>query len=134
MTRSKVLVFALSLALAYTLGRLSRPDPAADRPGPDYAAHVATALEAISRPAGSGARHSFVDVAARLRPSVVSIAGVRRGSVDSGTGVVVDARGFILTNLHVVDGLDPIEVTLSSKDRFRAVVVGADDSTCSQAN
>ncbi|MBT4159283.1 MAG: serine protease, partial [Planctomycetaceae bacterium] len=31
-----------------------------------------------------------------------------------GTGVVIDARGYAVTNFHVVDGVREIEVTLAS--------------------
>jgi Do/DeqQ family serine protease len=47
-----------------------------------------------------------------------------------GSGVIVDAReGLILTNNHVVDGADEIEVRLEDRREFIAEVVGADPQT-----
>lgn len=47
-----------------------------------------------------------------------------------GSGVIVDAReGLILTNNHVIDGADEIEVRLEDRREFMAEVVGADPQT-----
>jgi serine protease Do len=47
----------------------------------------------------------------------------------SGSGVIVDARGFILTNNHVVENAGEIEVRLSDDRKFTATVVGRDPKT-----
>ena len=98
---------------------------------------------------------SFADIAERLNPAVVSIDatarraprvaprvpespgpflrqperdrnGLRRGA---GTGFLIDAGGFILTNHHVVDGADRIMVQLADGRTFRAERVGSDPDT-----
>jgi Do/DeqQ family serine protease len=46
-----------------------------------------------------------------------------------GSGVIVSPEGYILTNNHVVDGADEIEVTLSDSRRTRAKVIGTDPET-----
>jgi serine protease Do len=46
-----------------------------------------------------------------------------------GTGFVVDKNGVILTNNHVVDGADEIEVKLSDDREFPGKVVGTDPQT-----
>ncbi|MGJ8560917.1 MAG: Do family serine endopeptidase [Litorimonas sp.] len=47
-----------------------------------------------------------------------------------GSGVIVDAsKGLILTNNHVIDGADEIEITLGDRREFMAEVVGADPQT-----
>lgn len=43
-----------------------------------------------------------------------------------GSGVVVDSKGLILTNEHVIQGASSIRVTLSDQREFEARVVGAD--------
>lgn len=43
-----------------------------------------------------------------------------------GTGVIVDERGYILTNHHVVDKVETISVSFSDKERFQAKVVSTD--------
>lgn len=46
-----------------------------------------------------------------------------------GSGFVVDEKGYILTNAHVVDRADKIRVKLSSGDEYDAKVVGEDQET-----
>jgi len=43
-----------------------------------------------------------------------------------GSGVIVDANGFILTNNHVVEGADEIEVVLNDSRHAKAKVIGTD--------
>ena len=44
----------------------------------------------------------------------------------AGSGFVIDGRGYILTNFHVVAGAQSIEVILGDKTRFPAKFIGAD--------
>lgn len=97
------------------------------------------------RPAGVGV--DFSDVAARLNGTVVNVDAVsrdervrqtpqrfRRDMSDeqgapregSGSGFIIDASGYILTNHHVIEGADRVTVTLSDGRAFRATVVGID--------
>ena len=46
--------------------------------------------------------------------------------VGLGSGVIVSASGYILTNNHVVEGADEIEVVLNDSRRARAKVIGTD--------
>ena len=43
-----------------------------------------------------------------------------------GSGVIVSKEGFILTNYHVVDGADEIEVKTSDNRSFQAQIIGVD--------
>ncbi len=47
----------------------------------------------------------------------------------SGSGVIIDAQGFILTNAHVVENAAEIEVGLSDDRKFKATLVGRDPKT-----
>ncbi len=47
----------------------------------------------------------------------------------SGSGVIVTADGYIITNNHVIEDADEVEVTLNDKRTFNAEVVGRDPST-----
>ena len=46
-----------------------------------------------------------------------------------GSGVIVNADGYILTNNHVVDGASDVQVTLSDKRQLKAKIVGTDPRT-----
>ena len=48
------------------------------------------------------------------------------GASGMGSGVIVSASGYVLTNNHVVEGADLIEVTLNDRRRARAKVIGTD--------
>jgi serine protease Do len=47
----------------------------------------------------------------------------------TGSGVIISNDGYIVTNNHVVEGAQELEVTLHNKSKFRAKVVGTDPST-----
>jgi S1-C subfamily serine protease len=80
-----------------------------------------------------------IDVAAVIKavePSTVSIVTSvmqRRGPFSgyaqgAGTGIVLDDAGHILTNAHVVDGADSVQVTVDGKEQDATIVgVDADD-------
>ena len=46
-----------------------------------------------------------------------------------GSGFILTADGFVMTNAHVVDGADEVFVTLTDKREFKARVIGADKRT-----
>ena len=46
-----------------------------------------------------------------------------------GSGIVIDAKGLVLTNAHVVDGADRVEVTLADGRDLEGSVLGADPVT-----
>jgi serine protease Do len=46
-----------------------------------------------------------------------------------GSGVIVDKRGYILTNNHVVADMDELKVKLSDKREFDAKIIGTDPQT-----
>ena len=47
----------------------------------------------------------------------------------SGSGVIISADGYIVTNNHVVDGADELSVTLSNNKTYKGKVVGKDASS-----
>jgi serine protease Do len=52
--------------------------------------------------------------------------GPERREGGLGSGVIVSADGYILTNHHVVDGADKVQVELTDRRQFTATVVGSD--------
>ncbi len=47
----------------------------------------------------------------------------------SGSGVIISADGYIVTNNHVVENADDLEVFLSDKRSYKAKVIGTDPNT-----
>jgi len=55
--------------------------------------------------------------------------GPRPESRSLGSGFIISADGYILTNAHVIDGADEITVKLTDKREYKAKVIGADKRT-----
>ena len=49
--------------------------------------------------------------------------------VAAGSGVIISADGYIVTNNHVVDGADELTVTLNDNKEYSARIIGADKKT-----
>ncbi|MFE7550714.1 S1C family serine protease [Streptomyces gardneri] len=75
------------------------------------------------------APESVAGIAAAALPGVVTLHVSGGGSSGTGTGFVLDTKGHILTNNHVVDAAESsgdITVTFSSGETARAKIVGKD--------
>lgn len=72
----------------------------------------------------------LADVVERVRPSVVRIessAVAATGTAgSSGTGMVLDREGRIMTNYHVIEGQRDLKVTLADGTAAKATVLGSD--------
>lgn len=55
--------------------------------------------------------------------------GPRGGGTSMGTGFIISADGYVLTNHHVVEGSDEVKVKLSDRREFTAKVVGSDEKS-----
>ena len=53
----------------------------------------------------------------------------QREKVGSGSGVIIREDGYIVTNNHVIEGADKIQVTLNNNQTYDAVLVGTDPAT-----
>ena len=53
----------------------------------------------------------------------------QRERVGSGSGVIIREDGYIVTNNHVIDGANKIEVTLNNNQTYEATLVGTDPAT-----
>lgn len=81
----------------------------------------------------------FTTAAHAVTPAVVNIKSLTKDSdfwtwnasfgASSGSGVIISSDGLILTNNHVIEDGEKIEVTLNDKREFKARVIGIDTST-----
>ena len=76
-------------------------------------------------PQGGGM--ALQDIYTQNIPSVVSITCQSSRSASSGTGVVLSADGYIVTNAHVVENSSAVTVQLTDDRTFNARLVGCDD-------
>lgn len=81
---------------------------------------------------------NFTDAAESVTPGVVNIKTSNGSNMDwwtnnyggsSGSGVIISPDGYIVTNNHVIEDGNQIEVTLNDKRKFDATLIGTDPST-----
>jgi serine protease DegQ len=144
------------LALLFVVSTL-RPDLLEGLPRAAPAVKVASAPAVVPQPTAPAARAgSYSDAAQRASPAVVNIyttkevkrqrqpmmddpvfryffgdqsEGPAQKSNNLGSGVIVSDQGYILTNSHVVEAADEIEVALADNRKARAKVIGTDPDT-----
>ena len=109
-SRAAVVVVSVVLGAAAVLGVDQLRDHNTSAP-----TVINTAVGGRASNVSNNAVQDVADLYANVRPSIVRITGSssRSGSGGLGSGIVIDNKGFILTNNHVVKGFDKIDVTLS---------------------
>ena len=70
---------------------------------------------------------SLQEIYTKAIDSVVSISCSAKGGASTGTGVVLSADGYIITNYHVVEGAQTISALLTDGRELPATLVGKDD-------
>src|ERR1044071_2972521 len=146
----KLRIWIAALAVACLLGGIGIGAMLSGRPTvaqPDM--QIARAPEALSA--------SFAEIARRVEPAVVNIETTqnqpeisekdedkedqnsnplldmfrrqRRPSRGIGSGFIINSKGYILTNHHVVEDAARITVGLQSGEKFRGTVIGVDPET-----
>ncbi len=126
--------------------------------GKQLAAPIVALREVAPGVGGAPAQTSYADAAQKAMPAVVNVFSSKDGSLppdprakdplfryffgdrnahkqqeepaaNLGSGVIVSSEGYILTNQHVVDGADQIEVALADGRTATAKVIGSDPET-----
>jgi serine protease DegQ len=126
--------------------------------GKQLAAPIVALREVAPGVGGAPAQASYADAAQKAMPAVVNVFSSKDGSLppdprakdplfryffgdrnprrqqeepasNLGSGVIVSPEGYILTNQHVVDGADQIEVALADGRTSTAKVIGNDPET-----
>jgi len=65
----------------------------------------------------------------QVNPSVVGVRAIQKAGVSLGTGVILSADGYIVTNAHVISGGQWLYVVLSNNATYDALLVGYDEDT-----
>lgn len=113
---------------------------APDAPTVIAPANVTATIPRVASPAAPSAAPGPTGVAfdpealyARVSPAVVTITNRQKQGratvptvANAGSGIIFDARGDIVTNRHVIDGAELIEVTLLGGQTVTAALVGQD--------
>jgi S1-C subfamily serine protease len=95
-----------------------------------------TITQASAAPAFDAEEQQNIAVYKRALPSVVNITSTALACCDfflrpvpeqgQGSGFILDKQGHILTNNHVIDNAQSIEVTLSNKRKYKATLINTD--------
>jgi serine protease DegQ len=155
---ARFVILGLALAFVISLVWPGVGDRLRTRFGLQHAPAEASSVTAsLSTQSTSSAPFSYADAVAKAAPSVVNIyankivteqavkmftdplmqqlfggtpAGtVKRREQNLGSGVVVSAEGYVLTNNHVIANADDIQVLLYDGRVAKATLVGADEET-----
>jgi S1-C subfamily serine protease len=105
------LVLIASVGLALIVGALL-----VARPWPVSVAEPTVTLPAVSRPTSPPAEQGLLEHA-RLATVLIIALDAFGDEMNGGSGSVVDPRGYIITNLHVVEDGDTLVVAVNTKDQ-----------------
>jgi S1-C subfamily serine protease len=80
----------------------------------------------VPQPSNGNADAVREAVISKVQPGIVQVNVVTGSQQALGSGVIIDKRGYIVTNNHVVSGASAIQVTLANNQVLPAQVVGTD--------
>lgn len=126
------------IASCMTLGMVGYLDK--NQVNPETDSYISAASDYIMSPVSQTNEKqelSVEEIAKRVGPSIVGISctSIIRGyfgnqtSESSGSGIIIDSAGHIVTNYHVIEGASKITVKLTSGNQYDATVVGGDQKT-----
>ncbi len=93
----------------------------------EHITHIPASSRNFSAPFGGGSPYAQDDPFRRFFEDFFGEApGREYRQMGLGSGVIIDAEGYILTNEHVISGADKITVTLSDGREFKGEVKGSD--------
>ena len=111
-------------------GRLTNPTDSTAAPTPDATVPAVIDLEPTPSSQGTASTEgclSLQEIYTKLIDSVVSISCAYPNGSSSGTGLVLTADGYLVTNCHVVSGASYISVLFTDGREMPAALVGADE-------
>ncbi|MBR5614894.1 MAG: trypsin-like peptidase domain-containing protein [Clostridia bacterium] len=86
-----------------------------------------------------GSELTTVEISKKVGPAVVGITSTINNVISffntsttsegTGSGIIISADGYIVTNNHVIDGASAVKVTLNTGSEYEAKVIGSDSRT-----
>ncbi len=133
MSKTNRLIWASLLVFVALTSTAALPDSVSGQPLPSLAPlvkQVAPAVVNIRVSQTVRSQSPYGDEMFRRFFGLPNFEGGSREVASAGSGVIVDAaNGYILTNHHVVDGADKIQISLFNDDTLDAEIVGSDAAT-----
>lgn len=136
---SKVLSIALLLSLGFASGSLYSAGKTTNSNGSNKNAPVITTTSTNNTGTPYTISHTDISsVVTKCADSVVEITIETQSTLyghytytqeGNGSGVIISADGYILTNNHVISGANKISVTLRNGDSYEAKLIGTDSKT-----
>ena len=135
MLKSKILILPMLLVLL--ISACTAPSTTTNSPTSTTTTSATPTMQPTTTPGGTpiSALPSVADVVAKVMPAVAYVSVeytdtsffFETTATKSGSGVVLSADGYILTNNHVIDEYTKIEVSLPNDEQtYQATLVGAD--------
>ena len=102
--------------------------PAENPPSVEIESSPAAPATPASEDAEDGAL-SLQEIYKKCIGSVVSITASAQSGKSSGTGIVLSADGYLITNHHVIENAQVIAVQTSDDRQFQASIIGSDEAS-----
>ena len=102
--------------------------PAQDPPSVEIESSPAAPATPASEDEADGAL-SLQEIYKKCIGSVVSITASSQSGKSSGTGIVLSADGYLITNHHVIENAQVIAVQTSDDRQFQASIIGSDEAS-----
>ncbi|MBT8085216.1 MAG: DegQ family serine endoprotease [Woeseia sp.] len=133
MNKPLSILWIVCVMLIAQVAHSALPDRVGNQPLPSLAPLVERAAPAVVNIRVSQTVQAGAPYGDEMFRRFFGIPDAERGSREigsAGSGVIVDARnGYILTNHHVVEGADRIQISLYNDDTLDAEIVGSDAAT-----
>lgn len=100
---------------------------------PDFSLDISGHKREIEMYDDKSGKYTIEGLAAAISPQIVEIYVFEDKNSDtaigSGSGIIISDDGYIVTNAHVLDGMEKVIVTTHDKKSFEAEIVGKDKKT-----
>ena len=127
--RRGLLIAVIALAVAGGAGSGAAAAALIDHGTPTASAGtVARTTSTVTSSTSTSSSTTAVTVYKQDSPGVVTITSAVGAGQATGSGIVLDTKGDILTNAHVIAGAQNMQVTFSTGQTVRATLVGSNTS------